>query len=456
MKSVNPSTNQCIREFKEHTRDEVSRILTRVQQDWLTWKGRSFSDRAKPLRAAAQLLIEERDECASLITEEMGKVKKEARAEVEKCALACRFFADSAENLLQDEIVETAYARSLVTFEPIGVILAIMPWNFPFWQAFRFIAPALMAGNAGVLKPASNVFGTALKIEDILQRAGFPENLFRSLIISSGQVEEVIQHPVVRAVTLTGSEGAGRQVAAAAGKMLKKSVLELGGSDPFLVMEDADLDESVRVSVLARTMNAGQVCISAKRFIVHEKVAEEFEARQKQAFESLKVGDPSNDTTQMGPMARPDLLDELHAQVERSIHMGARRVTGGYRLDRPGNYYAPTILADVKKGMPVWDEETFGPVAAITVVTDEQEAVAAANDTPFGLGASVWTKDAARGERIARRIDSGMVFVNAMTASHPGLPFGGTKSSGYGRECSQYGIKEFVNIKTLCIQGNRM
>ncbi|WP_022664358.1 NAD-dependent succinate-semialdehyde dehydrogenase [Desulfospira joergensenii] len=452
MKSINPATNQCIKEHRGHTREEVSRILEQVHGDWLLWKETSFKERARFMRTAADILLRERDECASIITSEMGKLKKEARAEVEKCALVCNYFADSAETLLQDEIVTTDYSKSLVTFAPMGVILAVMPWNFPFWQAFRFIAPALMAGNGAVLKHASNVFGAALKIEEIIQRAGFPKNLFRSLIIPSDQVERVIENPVIQAVTLTGSEGAGRQVAGTAGKMLKKSVLELGGSDPFLVMEDADLDQSARVSLTARTMNAGQVCISAKRFIVHEKVAKTFEAKQKELFESLVVGDPSEDATQMAPMARPDLVDELHAQVEKSIELGARLVTGGHRLDRPGNYYAPTILADVKKGMPVYDEETFGPVAAIIQVKDEEEAVFTANDTPFGLGASVWTEDAARGERIARRIDSGMVFVNSMTVSNPSLPFGGTKSSGYGRECSQYGIKEFVNIKTICIQ----
>lgn len=452
MKSINPANNQCIKEYREYTPDEVAAILSAVDADWQLWKKTAFKDRAELMRKAADLLLEERDECASIITSEMGKLKKEARAEIEKCALACRYFADTAEGLLQDEVIETRYAKSLVTFQPIGVILAVMPWNFPFWQAWRFIAPALMAGNAVVLKHASNVFGAALKIEEIIQKAGFPENVFRSLIISSGQVEAVIKNPVVKAVTLTGSEAAGRQVAGTAGKMLKKSVLELGGSDPYVVMEDADLDQSARISVMARIMNAGQVCISAKRFIVNAAVVNAFEEKQKQLFESLVVGDPSDDATQMAPMARPDLVDEIHRQVERSIKLGARLVTGGYRLDRPGNYYAPTILADVKKGMPVYDEETFGPVAAIIPVKDEEEAIAVANDTRFGLGASVWTKDVARGERMARRIDSGMVFVNNMTVSDPSLPFGGTKLSGFGRECSHYGIKEFVNIKTICIQ----
>lgn len=452
MKSINPATNQVIGEYREHTAAEVETILTQVQKDWWQWKQTSFRERAERMQRAAAILLEERDECARLITAEMGKLVKEARAEVEKCALVCRYFAESAETLLQDEPVATTYQKSLITFQPIGIVLAVMPWNFPFWQVWRFVAPALMAGNAAVLKPASNVFGTALKIEEIIRKAGFPGNLFRSLLIPSQQVEAVIKNPLVKAVTLTGSETAGSKVAAIAGKELKKTVLELGGSDPYLVMEDADLETCAKVSVTARMLNAGQVCISAKRFIVLKSVAAEFEAKQKAIIEALKIGDPMDEQYQLAPMARPDLVAELHEQVVQSIALGARLVTGGKKLDRPGNYYAPTILADVKKGMPVYDTETFGPVAAIITVESEAEAIAVANDTPYGLGASVWTRDVKRGEQIARQIDAGMVFINGMTVSHPKLPFGGTKYSGYGRECSSYGIKEFVNIKTICLQ----
>ncbi|NQU65346.1 MAG: NAD-dependent succinate-semialdehyde dehydrogenase, partial [SAR324 cluster bacterium] len=347
--------------------------------------------------------------------------------------------------------IKTAYSKSYIAFQPIGVVLAVMPWNFPFWQVWRFVAPTLMAGNGAVLKHASNVFGAAKKIEEIIQKAGFPKNVFRSLIIPSSQVEAVIKNPIIKAVTLTGSEPAGMQVASTAGKELKKMVMELGGSDPFLVMEDADLEKSATVSVTARLLNAGQVCISAKRFIVMESVSQAFEELQKKKVEALVVGDPTEDKTDMGPMARADLADEIDAQVKKSIEMGARLVTGGKKLDQPGFYYAPTILADVKKGMPAYDEETFGPIAAIITVKTEEEAIAVANDTPYGLGASVWTKNTEQGERIARRIDCGMVFINNMVASNPALPFGGVKRSGFGRECSEYGLKEFVNIKTICV-----
>jgi succinate-semialdehyde dehydrogenase/glutarate-semialdehyde dehydrogenase len=422
-----------------------------VDKEWQSWKNTSFAERAALMRKASEIMLAERDECAAILTAEMGKIKKEARAEIEKCALVCRHYADTAAETLQDEIVETAYSKSYIAFQPIGVVLAVVPWNFPFWQVWRFVAPALMAGNAAVLKHASNVFGAAKKIEEIIHKAGFPKNIFRSLIIPSGQVEAVIKNPLVKAVTLTGSEPAGMQVASTAGKELKKAVMELGGSDPFLVMEDADLEKSSSVSITARLLNSGQVCISAKRFIVMESVAQAFEELQKKKMEALVVGDPSDDNTDMGPMARPDLADEIDVQVQKSIEMGARLVTGGKKLDQPGFYYAPTILADVKKGMPAYDEETFGPVAAIITVKTEEEAIAVANDTPYGLGASVWTENTEQGERLARQIDCGMVFINNMVASNPALPFGGVKRSGFGRECSEYGLKEFINIKTICV-----
>ncbi len=452
MKSINPANGELIKEYQEYSPEEVKRIIDDVHEEWLAWKTTSFEERAALMHKASDILLAERDECASIITAEMGKVINESRAEVEKSALGCRFYADNAERILKDEVIQTDFSKSFVSFHPIGPVLVVMPWNFPFWQVFRFIAPGLMAGNAGVLKHASNVMGCALKIEEILIKAGFPKNLFRTLLIGSGQVAEVIENPKIKAVTLTGSEPAGSKVAERAGKELKKTVLELGGSDPYVVLDDADLEQCAKTAAISRNLNCGQVCIAAKRFIIVESVAEKFQELQKKATEELVVGDPADESTQLAPMSRPDLMDELHEQVEKSISMGAKVLTGGKKLDRPGNYYAPTILADVKKGMPAYEEETFGPVAANIIVKDEEEAIAVANDTPFGLGASVWTRDLKKGERVAREIDSGMVFVNHMTASTPAMPFGGTKRSGYGRELSDYGIKEFVNIKSICIQ----
>ncbi len=452
MKSINPATNELIREYTAYTSEEVHKILQSVNNDWIKWKKSTFDERAKLIDKAAGILLKERDQCAALITAEMGKLIRESTGEVEKCSLVCRYFAENGAAFLSDETVDTHYRKSFVIFQPLGVLLAVMPWNFPFWQVWRFIAPNLMAGNAVVLKHASSVSGCALKIEEIIRKAGFPSNLFRTLLIPSDQVEAVIRNPIIKGVTLTGSEAAGKRVAAVAGKEVKKCVLELGGSDPFIVFEDADLEKCVQTAVKARCMNVGQVCISAKRFIVIDAVAEPFLNIMTSLMQSMVVGDPLEETTQIGPMARPDLLDEIHSQVIRSIGQGARRVIGGHRLDRTGNYYAPTILTNVTKGMAVYNEETFGPVAAVITVKNEEEALAVANDTNFGLGASVWTKDLNRGERIARMIDSGMVFVNTMTSSHPELPFGGIKGSGFGRELSHYGIKEFVNIKTICLQ----
>jgi succinate-semialdehyde dehydrogenase / glutarate-semialdehyde dehydrogenase len=450
MKSINPYDNSVITDHKEHTPEEVKGIIDSVDETWKQWRDTSFAERAKLMMKASEVLLAEKDECAALITKEMGKILSEAEAEVEKCALGCRYYAENAEKMLQDEIVETDFDKSFISFEPIGVVLVVMPWNFPFWQVWRFVAPGLMAGNAGVLKHASNVMGCAKKIEEVIQKAGFPENLFRSLIIPSGSVDAAIKHPAIKAVTLTGSEGAGSKVAETAGRELKKSVLELGGSDPFVVLEDADLEGSIRTAVNARNFNCGQVCISAKRFIVVESAAAEFEKTFKEITESLKIGDPFDPDTKVGPMARPDLVDDIHAQVVKSVDMGARLIAGGNKLEGPGNFYAPTVLADVKKGMPAYDEETFGPVAALITVKNEEEAIAVANDSPFGLGASVWTKDQERGIRVARRIESGMVFVNEMVMSLPKMPFGGVKRSGYGRELADYGIKEFVNIKSIC------
>ncbi|MFH2133430.1 MAG: NAD-dependent succinate-semialdehyde dehydrogenase [bacterium] len=450
MKSINPATEQLIEEHTAHTPEEVNQILISVDTAWQTWRTTSYEERAVFLRRAADILQAERDACAAILTAEMGKLKREARAEIEKCALVCRHYADTAAETLKEEMIETNYEKSIITFQPLGVILAVMPWNFPFWQVWRFLAPALMAGNVAVLKHASNVFGAAKKIEEIVRKAGFPQNVFRALIIPSSQVEAVVKHPVVKAVTLTGSEAAGMQVAATAGKELKKTVLELGGSDPFIVLEDADLEKCTDIAVQSRTLNVGQACNAAKRFIVMEGVAPAFEALLKKKMSALVVGDPSADGTDMAPMARGDLVENIHDQVTVSIEMGARLVCGGRKIDRPGFYYEPTILADVKKGMPAYDQETFGPVAAIITVKNAEEAIAVANDTPYGLAASVWAGSTEQGEKMARRIDSGMVFINALVASNPKLPFGGIKRSGYGRECSEYGLREFVNVRTVC------
>jgi len=451
MKAINPATDELIKEYKEHTDDEVKKIIEAAHKCYLSWRYVSFAERSKLMHKAAEVLRKNIDKYARLITVEMGKVIKESRAEVEKCAWVCEYYADNAGRFLADEIIETDASKSMVVFQPIGIVLAVMPWNFPFWQVFRFAAPALMAGNAGVLKHASNVPGCALAIEEVFKEAGFPENAFRTLLISAGKVEGVIKNQYIKAVTLTGSEPAGMQVASAAGHELKKTVLELGGSDPYIVLEDADIPACVNTSVTARMINAGQSCIAAKRFIVIESKVKEFERQQVAIMNSLKMGDTLSEDTQVGAMARMDLLEELDRQVQDSIRMGAKLLCGGKKADGPGAFYLPTVLSNVKKGMPVYEQETFGPVSAIIAVKDEKEAVAVANDSEFGLGGSVWSKDLERAERVARRIEAGAVFVNGMTKSDPRLPFGGVKRSGYGRELSHYGIKEFINIKTIWI-----
>jgi succinate-semialdehyde dehydrogenase/glutarate-semialdehyde dehydrogenase len=382
----------------------------------------------------------------------MGKRIAESRSEVEKCAWVCEYYAENAGQMLADELMESDASKSMAVFNPLGPVLAVMPWNFPFWQVFRFAAPALMAGNAGLLKHASNVQGCALAIEEVFRDAGFPGDIFRTLVISSSQVEAVIAHPAVKAVTLTGSERAGSQVASLAGKFLKKSVLELGGSDPFIVLADADLEEAAKVAVSSRMITSGQTCISAKRFIVEQQVAAPFLEKVKALMEAYQPGDPGLEGTSLAPLARPDLVDDIDNQVKRSVAQGAKIVSGGSRIQGIGNYYSPTILTDVSKGMPVYMEETFGPVAVVLPVKNEQEAVEVANDSLFGLGASLWTSDAKKGEELARKIEAGAVFVNGLVKSDPRLPFGGIKNSGYGRELSAYGIKEFVNIKTVWIK----
>ena len=451
MKSINPATGELIREYRDHSPQDVLKIIENVHVEWLTWKERTFEDRAALMIKAARFLRMKKEEYARLITMEMGKLIKESMAEIEKCAWAFEFYANHAAGMLKDEVIETDAHHSFVTFQPMGVILAVMPWNFPFWQVIRFAAPSLMAGNAAVLKHASNVPGCALAVEQIFHEAGFPQNVFRTLMIPSGDVDAVISHPLIAAVTLTGSEAAGSHVASVAAKHIKKSVLELGGADPFIVLDDADMDMAVDTAVKARMVNMGQSCIAAKRFIVMDSVVQQFEKSMKSAFESLRIGDPMDPETQVGPMARQDMVDEIELQVSSSVAAGARLVTGGHRPDRQGCYFEPTILCDVVEGMPVFSQETFGPVASIITVRDEEEAVRIANVSEFGLGGCVWTRDLKRGEKIARQVETGAIFVNEMTRSDPRLPFGGIKKSGYGRELSSYGIKEFVNIKTIWI-----
>ncbi len=452
MKSINPFNGETIATYATRQPGELPGIIEMAHQAWIEWKIKGFHDRAVPMKRAAGLLRQRKEELAHLMTMEMGKLIRESMAEIEKCAWVCEFYADHAADMLADEKTDSDATRSYVTFQPLGVILAVMPWNFPFWQVFRFAAPALMAGNAALLKHASNVPGCALAIERIFQEAGFPEDLFRTLMIPAGMVDQVLEHPLVKAATLTGSESAGSHVAAMAGRAIKKTVLELGGSDPFIVLDDADLKAAVATAVIARMLNQGQSCIAAKRFIVMESVRRTFESALKEAFESLKPGDPLDPETQVGPLARPDLVDEIENQVKRSLSVGARLVTGGKRMNRPGCFFEPTILGDVKPGMAVYSEETFGPVASIISASSEEEAIAIANDTEFGLGGCVWTENVARGEAVARKVNTGAMFVNGMTKSDPRLPFGGTGKSGYGRELGTYGIKEFVNIKTIWIR----
>jgi succinate-semialdehyde dehydrogenase/glutarate-semialdehyde dehydrogenase len=453
IESLNPATGQLIKTYDELTPKEVNDIIDRVHEAYLGWRETDFPERSELMRAAARVLRENAEEYARLMAEEMGKVIGEGRAEVEKCSWCCDFYAENAASFLEPEPVETDASRSFVTFQPLGVVLAVMPWNFPFWQVFRFAAPALMAGNVGVLKHASNVPGCALAIEDVFRKAGFPENTFRTLLIGSGQVDSVIENWKVKAVTLTGSTPAGRAVASKAGEVLKKSVLELGGSDPYVVLEDADLDMAVSTCVTSRLINAGQSCIAAKRFVVVESVRKAFEERYVEQMRVKRMGDPLEEEIEVGPQARHDLRDELHEQVKKSIEMGARCLLGGVILEGDGAYYPPTVLTDVREGMPAYDEELFGPVAAIIPVRDEAEAIRVANDSVFGLGAAVFTSDIERGEWIAaEKLEAGCCFVNAFVRSDPRLPFGGVKESGYGRELSHYGIREFVNIKTVFVK----
>jgi succinate-semialdehyde dehydrogenase / glutarate-semialdehyde dehydrogenase len=451
MKSINPFNNELLADYREMSSEEVNSIIDKTYQSWLCWKNTSFAFRSDLMLKAAAILRSKKKELSELITLEMGKLIGEAEGEIEKCAWVCDYYAEQAETMLADEPIVTDGQKSMAVFQPIGPVLAVMPWNYPFWQVFRFAAPALMAGNAGLLKHASNVQGCALSIEKVFIEAGFPENIFSSLIIGSLKVEEVIANPKVRAVTLTGSEFAGSQVAAAAGKFLKKSVLELGGSDPFIVIGDADLDEAVRWGVKSRMLTSGQTCISAKRFIVVEEIAETFISKMKKEMEKYLLGNPIDPATKLAPLSKRNFVEEVHKQIENSVKMGAECILGG-QLEPTGCFYPPTILTNVTHEMPVFSEETFGPVAAVIVVKDEDEAIRVANESLFGLGAAIWTNNLEKGEKMAREIEAGAIFINGMVKSDPRLPFGGIKNSGYGRELSDYGIKEFCNIKTIWIK----
>ncbi|HEX6589760.1 MAG TPA: NAD-dependent succinate-semialdehyde dehydrogenase [Longimicrobiales bacterium] len=452
MESRNPATGEAIRSYETHDAAEVERRIARSFDAWRTWRATRFDERAALLLRVAELLEAEKRELGRLMTLEMGKPIGPAIAEAEKCAWACRFYAENGARLLADEHVETEAEASWVRYEPLGPVLAIMPWNFPFWQCFRFIAPALMAGNTGLLKHASNVPGCALAIEELMTRAGFPAGVFQTLMVGADAVDAIIADARVRAVTLTGSEKAGQAVGAAAGREIKPSVLELGGSDAFVVMPSADLDAAVKTAVQARTVNNGQSCIAAKRFVVHAAVAESFMRAFVERMRALVVGDPLDGKTQIGPLATESIREGLHDQVRRSVQAGARVLLGGEPLDRPGWFYAPTVLVDSPAGSPARVEELFGPVATIVVVRDIDEAIRVANETTFGLGAAAWTNDAAERDRFARELEAGMVFVNAMVASDPRLPFGGVKRSGYGRELGRHGIREFVNVKSVSVQ----
>ena len=450
--TINPATGETIETFNPLSESEIEEKLRRAVQTFSSYRHKPFGERARMMTRVAEILESGKERFGRTMTREMGKPLRAARQEAVKCAWACRYYAEHAGRLLADEVVETNATRSYVHCQPLGPILAVMPWNFPFWQVFRFAAPALMAGSVGLLKHASNVPRCALEIEEIFLQAGFPEGAFQTLLIGSGQVRRVLEDPRIRAATLTGSEPAGSQVAAQAGQRIKKTVLELGGSDPFIVMPSADLAAAVETAVEARTINNGQSCIAAKRFILAPDIAEEFERGFVGAMEGLRIGDPMEETTDLGPLATADILQTLEQQVRESVAAGARLLTGGRRLHRPGYYYAPTVLAEVPEHAPAFREELFGPVAALFRVRDIEEAIRVANATDFGLGASVWTNDEGERARFIDEIEAGMVFVNGMVVSDPRLPFGGVKHSGYGRELGPHAIREFVNIKTVWIK----
>lgn len=451
--STNPFDGTVIHTYETHQPDEVNEIVVSTHTAWENWRTVSFSERSKCMKNAALILRRRKEELARLMALEMGKPLKGGIAEIEKCAECCEFYAENAADFLKDEIIISDASKSFITFQPIGVILAIMPWNFPFWQVFRFLAPTLMAGNCGVLKHASNVFGCAVEIENIIEAAGFPENVFRTLLIPGSEVDKVIENKLIMAVTLTGSTAAGKKVAEKAGSLIKKTVLELGGSDAYLILQDADLELAAETCVNSRIINSGQSCIAAKRFVVVEAVLEEFTSLFLKKMESKVMGNPLDELTEIGPQARIDLRNELHQQVNESINMGAKCLLGAFIPEGNNAFYPPTVLTGVKKGMPAYDQELFGPVAAIISAKDEDHAIQIANDSVFGLGAAIFSKDIARAEKIAATdIQAGACFVNTLVKSDSRLPFGGIRQSGYGRELSHYGMKEFVNIKTVFVK----
>ena len=451
IQSINPATEEVIETFEPHTTAQVNQALDEAHNAFLSWRETTFAERGAALHRIATYLREHKAELARLATLEMGKPIVESEAEVEKCAWNCDFYADNAEKFLADERIATNARESYISFLPLGVVLALMPWNFPYWQVFRFAAPALMAGNTILLKHASNVSLTALRMERIFQDCGLPEGAFRTVLVPGAETRRIIEDPRIAAVTLTGSDAAGVSVASTSGQVLKKTVLELGGSDAFIVLEDADLDAAAQMAVRARYQNTGQSCIAAKRFIVVEPVADAFEQKFVEAAAKLRVGDPLDRETQVGPMARGDLRDALEKQVQESLKMGARAALGGKPLARKGYFFEPSIVTNVTPEMPLFREETFGPVAAVIRARDTEDAVELANDSNFGLGGNLWTSNIERARSLARHLESGGVFINGMTASDPRLPFGGIKHSGYGRELSSFGIREFVNIQTVWI-----
>jgi succinate-semialdehyde dehydrogenase / glutarate-semialdehyde dehydrogenase len=450
--TINPATGQTIKTFTALTDAQVDQKIQKGTETFRSFRKLSFADRARMMNRAAEILEAEKEDVARLMTTEMGKTYRSAIDEAVKCAWVCRYYAENAERFLADEIVETPASRSFIRYQPMGVVLVIMPWNYPFWQVFRFIAPGLMAGNVGILKHASNVPQCALKIEEILLKAGFPDGAFQTLLIGSSQVDRILDDPRVAAATLTGSEGAGVQVGSGAAKRIKKVVLELGGSDPFIVMPSANVEEAVTIGIKARTLNNGQSCIAAKRFIVADQIADKFQKEFVAQMEKLKLGDPFDEKTDVGPLANAEAVESLQADVTASVKAGAKVLTGGKPAEGPGSFYLPTVLADIPKDSPAYREELFGPVASIFRVKNAEEAIRVANDSRFGLGASAWTNDKAEQDRFINELEAGMVFINQMVFSDPRVPFGGVKRSGVGRELSTYGIREFTNVKTVWIK----
>jgi succinate-semialdehyde dehydrogenase/glutarate-semialdehyde dehydrogenase len=450
--TVNPATGQLVKSFEPMPDSQIEEKIRRAALTFPEFRSLTFAERAGMMKKAGDILESEKNELAALMTTEMGKTLRSAVDEAAKCAWVCRYYAEHAERFLADEVIDTTASRSFVRYQPLGIILVVMPWNFPFWQVFRFIAPGLMGGNVGLLKHASNVPQCALKIEELLRRAGFPEAAFQTLLIGSDKVDRILDDPRIAAATLTGSEEAGIQVGMSAAKRVKKVVLELGGSDPFIVMASASLQEAIATAVKARTVNNGQSCIAAKRFIVAEQVADRFEREFVAAMQSLRLGDPFDARTDVGPLASADAVTSLHADVQKTVQAGARVLTGGKPADRPGSFYLPTVLTDVPENSPAYREEFFGPVASLFRVKNTDDAIRLANDSRFGLGASAWTNDPNEQEHFINELEAGMVFINQMVASDPRVPFGGVKRSGHGRELSVYGIREFMNVKTVWVK----